>query len=240
MTAMSVIRAVLIILAALILLVLFFPVRYRLSGDLRVDKGSSEARFAAKACFLFGLVRACYDYPEQPELVVKLLSLTVYRSGSKEEGGEAAPEEKRPEKSVKERIRKACDTIKRLCGKGKRLSEILDSREAAGAWERTKRVLRRVLAVIAPRKWSICGSAGLGDPAATGELMMCEAVLYPWTGKHLSVAPDFEGEETAVDLSGEAKGAAMIAVLLLAALRILLSRDVRFVWNRLRTEVING
>ena len=59
-----------------ILLVLFFPLCYKASGQKSVD----EMRFSVKVRWLFGLVRIFYDYPQPGKLLAKVLFFTVYDS----------------------------------------------------------------------------------------------------------------------------------------------------------------
>lgn len=63
-----------------ILLVLFFPVCYKMSGK----KNAEETQFAAKIKWLFGLVRVSYSYPVPGKLLAKVLFFTVYDSSEKE------------------------------------------------------------------------------------------------------------------------------------------------------------
>ena len=63
-----------------ILLVLFFPVCYKMSGK----KNAEEMQFAAKIKWLFGLVRVSYSYPVPGKLLAKVLFFTVYDSSEKE------------------------------------------------------------------------------------------------------------------------------------------------------------
>ena len=63
-----------------ILLVLFFPVCYKVSGK----KTAEEMLFDAKMKWLFGLVRVTYSYPVPGKLLTKVLFFTVYDSSEKE------------------------------------------------------------------------------------------------------------------------------------------------------------
>ena len=62
--------------AVVILLVLFFPICYKVSGQKSPDK----LWFTARAGWLFGLLRVSYDYPDPGKLLVKLLFFTVFDS----------------------------------------------------------------------------------------------------------------------------------------------------------------
>ena len=61
-----------------ILLVLFFPVCYKVSGK----KTAEEMLFDAKMKWLFGLVRVTYSYPVPGKLLAKVLFFTVYDSSA--------------------------------------------------------------------------------------------------------------------------------------------------------------
>lgn len=61
-----------------ILLVLFFPVCYKMSGK----KNAEGMQFAAKIKWLFGLVRVSYSYPVPGKLLAKVLFFTVYDSSA--------------------------------------------------------------------------------------------------------------------------------------------------------------
>lgn len=74
------------LLFAAILLVLFFPVTYRMSGK----KSPDELVFIAKANWLFGLLRLRYKYPEPGKMTVKLLWFTVYEPGKNSDSDQEA------------------------------------------------------------------------------------------------------------------------------------------------------
>ena len=81
----------------IILLVLFFPVCYKMSGK----KNAEEMQFAAKIKWLFGLVRVSYSYPVPGKLLAKVLFFTVYDS-SAEKKNSASGEDTRtaPNKDI--------------------------------------------------------------------------------------------------------------------------------------------
>lgn len=85
------------LLLAVVLLVLFFPVTYHISG--RKEEKHLEA--AARASWLFGLLRVRFAYPEPGKITAKFLWHTIYEmplqppadKPSSEEGGKSAPAE---------------------------------------------------------------------------------------------------------------------------------------------------
>lgn len=87
--------AVLALSAAVLLLVLFFPVFYRISGE----KDESGLRVRAKMRWLFGLLRVNYRYPEPGRLTVRFLWFKLYdakiTAGGEEGSGEKNSDEKR-------------------------------------------------------------------------------------------------------------------------------------------------
>ncbi len=78
-----------------ILLVLFFPVSYRLSAE----KDAEQASVSARASWLFGFLRVSFSYPEPGRLLVKLLPFTVFDSGKKagDKSNKASESRNRPE-----------------------------------------------------------------------------------------------------------------------------------------------
>ena len=90
-----------------ILLVLFFPVCYKMSGK----KNAEEMQFAAKIKWLFGLVRVSYSYPVPGKLLAKVLFFTVYDSSEKKKS--SAPGEDThtaPKKDITEAAQKTSRT----------------------------------------------------------------------------------------------------------------------------------
>lgn len=90
-----------------ILLVLFFPVCYKMSGK----KNAEEMQFAAKIKWLFGLVRVTYSYPVPGKLLAKVLFFTVYDSSEKKKN--SAPGEDThaaPERDITEEARETSRT----------------------------------------------------------------------------------------------------------------------------------
>ena len=87
---LSILGIVLLILVGIavvvILLVLFFPVCYKLSGK----KDTEELRLTARVQWLFGLLRLSYDYPDPGKLLVKLLFFTLYDSSAESPKDEAS------------------------------------------------------------------------------------------------------------------------------------------------------
>ena len=79
-----------------ILLVLFFPVCYKMSGK----KNAEEMQFAAKIKWLFGLVRVSYSYPVPGKLLAKVLFFTVYDSSAEKKNSAPGEAHTAPNKDI--------------------------------------------------------------------------------------------------------------------------------------------
>lgn len=66
----------------LALLVLFFPISYRLTGRKDMEEMSARVRIS----WLFGLLRVLFDYPEPGRILVRVLPFTVFDSGKASDG----------------------------------------------------------------------------------------------------------------------------------------------------------
>lgn len=75
LTLLGIILLILLtLLIVIVLLVLFFPVSYRFYGI----KEEGSFRVSARLKWLFGVLRAKYDYPDAGHLTVKALCFTLY------------------------------------------------------------------------------------------------------------------------------------------------------------------
>lgn len=62
-----------------VLLMLFFPISYRLTGK----KDAEEMSVRVRVLWLFGFLRVLYEYPEPGKILVKVLPFTVFDSGKR-------------------------------------------------------------------------------------------------------------------------------------------------------------
>ena len=81
-----------------VLLVLFFPVCYKVSGK----KNAEKMQFDAKIKWLFGLIRVSYSYPVPGKLLAKVLFFTVYDSSAEKKNSAPEDTHKAPTKDIKE------------------------------------------------------------------------------------------------------------------------------------------
>lgn len=126
--------ALLAFLLIVILLVLFFPVSYRIYG-----KNEEGLTAAAKARWLFGLVRVSYSYPEPGRVRIKVLMFTVYDSkipAEKMPEGEAVEKEKHKKNKRKDRSASKGEEISGGAAKSER-EEKSERGERSGGSERS-------------------------------------------------------------------------------------------------------
>ena len=98
-----------LITVALLLLVLFVPVTYRLSGV----KGEEGFRISAKVKWLLGLVRFRYDYSERGELTAKILFFTVFRAKIPPDKAADGPEDTVPKSAAGKAPRKIMTAVQK-------------------------------------------------------------------------------------------------------------------------------
>ncbi len=142
---------------------------------------------------------------------------------------------------VRPMAQKAADKTKAICKKaqdaGKNISyylNILDSDLFAAALNKVSRQTKRILRQLLPRQWTLAGEVGTGDPGTDGKLLEIQGILYPWTGGHLYVQPNFDGCMVYLDL--HAKGKITVFVLLLAAVSCFFDKKIRRVIRLFRKE----
>ena len=75
---------------AVILLVLFFPISYKASGE----KSAGTLSFRFRASWLFGLLRISYSYPVPGKLLIKLLFFNLYDSSAEKKSPPEAAQRK--------------------------------------------------------------------------------------------------------------------------------------------------
>ncbi len=166
--------------------------------------------------------------------------------GEKGSGDETSAEDAAEEKSIssesfRERAEKIPDRVEQLAGKVKKAYRnavyylrVLQKPYSAKALEQTKRLVKRLLPAVLPRRYRIEGTLGLGDPAACGKVMEVLALLYPYTAGNIEIEPAFL--EYRFDLTGSFQGRIFIGRLLVIFLRFWLDRNVRHFVSMMRKE----
>lgn len=136
---------------------------------------------------------------------------------------------KNREKAFAEKIkctfRGFCDKIKALREKKEKAAGFLTDETHIRAFRKGKDELFRLLRKLAPERLSGKLTFGFSDPSLTGRALAALAMLYPFIGKHTEITPDFE--HAVLDGKLKARGRIFLIYPAAAAIRLLLSRDVR-------------
>lgn len=220
-------------LLLVLLLVLFMPAVYR--GGGKAHDGEYEAWFRFR--WLFGLVRGEFDYPRSKALRVRVLWLTVFESGGRQEEPEEdrkrkTPAEKQPTAEKKEApaagIRKAEEKEQEpptdRKDKLQHYLAVVQDQDNQDLVKHALSRLSRIIKSIRPRMLRAEAVVGLGEPDTTGYLYGAYWAIKPFLGKkcQVSVTPDFERQilEGKVSL----RGRIVAAVLLYQAVRVALDK----------------
>ena len=219
--------AVVCALLALILLLLFIPIRYQGAAWIDDPEGRDAPEWSrlkdglhAEFYFswLFHLVRGSWHrgMGKMPEIRIFFFRLSIPGS-RKKKGGEESGETNDQKKNSAEKGFSSAQLAK-LAGlaKEKQMRESLRT-----VLKKTGKILRMIL----PKKWKVEGTVGLGGPEGTSEFMEAEAILLPFVCGHVWVLPQMEGYR--FDLRGGMKGKICIGQVLLAVIVLMMNRDVQ-------------
>lgn len=132
-------------------------------------------------------------------------------------------------KSFVEKIKNIRNSILRLIEEAdyrnkqwKHYYNLWKKEETQQTFLRARKKFLKVFKSILPSKWSITGELGFSDPSTTGEILGVLGILYPYTGKHILITPDFEEEKRR--LQGVAKGKIKLSTLLYQILTLILNK----------------
>lgn len=161
--------------------------------------------------------------------------------GGREEAAETEGEksETGPQKSRESRIsnilqtiRDFCDKLKGIKKKAEKIEGLWVSEHAVNSRNLLGKQLLYLLKHTKPKKLSGYLRFGFDDPSLTGYAMAVYGLLYPIWNPKLSLEPDFEKQ--VLDCHILIKGKIRVWHLVRAALRMLLSKDVRRVIKDVR------
>lgn len=142
---------------------------------------------------------------------------------------------------IRQFIQKIQYTIESLCDKIKGIREnityyieLIQSDTFLQAFGLCKEELISILAYISPRKLEADLIVGMGDPAATGQVLAVYGILYPLVGNHVRVTGDFEQKRIEGTLL--LKGRLTLFRFVKVACRIYFNRDIRKLIKLLKKE----
>lgn len=132
-------------------------------------------------------------------------------------------------------------TIQNICGKIEKVKEligyycdVLKSAEGQRTFALAKRELGKLLKHIAPTKLRGSLTIGMGDPAATGQIIAIVSMFYPIYGNNVSITADFD--EKCMRGSLYLKGRIRIFTLIRIAWRVYFNKDVKTFLHMLKRE----
>lgn len=222
----------------LLLIALFVPVRYKVSGDYDIKYECN-----LKVTYLLHLITFVLYYKSMegtPAYILRVAGIkiplaknrksdntadsnTVVSDDNKESEAESENNEKaKPRKSVKDIISSAKSVV-----------ELLNDEQTKAAWVVCKKRIGRLFKHILPRKTDIRVVYGLNDPAVTGYIMAVYNVLYLYFGKSITLIPVYDEQKICakVYLKGHMRPAPIIWQLFM----VLLDRNCRDFYKRIKS-----
>ena len=111
---------------------------------------------------------------------------------------------------------------------------ILESDSFKKAFKLAKKELIHILKAIGPRKIRAEIFFGSDDPSTTGQVLSYYSLIYPYIGRSVWLYPDFENKK----LYGEGylKGHITLFVLLISALKLYFSKNIKRVIKQFKKE----
>ena len=97
-------------------------------------------------------------------------------------------------------------------------------------WKKTKGLLHHIL----PRRMTGRIHFGFEDPSKTGKTLAYFSMLYPFTKENLVIEPEFETEELILEGDIAFRGRIRLGYLVYVALSVVLNKNIRRQYKRLR------
>lgn len=137
-------------------------------------------------------------------------------------------------KGLEEKLESAQDKLDDIRDNLEYYLDLLGQARTQEALKTVTGQLLRMLRHILPSRLAIHAILGIPDPAAMGQLMAVQGMLYPVLHQKVWIEPDFEEKRMEGTLA--AQGRIRLVTLLFCALRIILKRDVIYLIKRLRRK----
>lgn len=115
--------------------------------------------------------------------------------------------------------------IKSKVDKVKRFVEIIGTDEFKESFSLCKEQVIHLLLKVFPKKWKLWMHYGFSDPATTGEALGVISIIYPFVIGHIAIEPDFD--KAVFEEKFEAKGHIRLITILIIAIRMFLSKNIR-------------
>ena len=219
-------------LVLLIVIFLAIPVRYKV--DATTGRGDENTAFV-RVTYLFGLVRATYEYlNSNGTLKIRIFGIPVRRKKRQLPDAEKktpdTPETVKAQKTEKARADKPKRPIK------ERFANIKDNVTKVWTYPNRKKIvtltlkmLKRLWKIIKPKKLNIFGEVGFADPSQTGFLFAAYGVAQGFLNirKYVQLSGNFDTPHTVVQLDIYAKGSISVARMILPILNWVRKKPIR-------------
>lgn len=204
-----------------VLLFLFVPIRYVLSGDIH-----EKVHLEGKIFWMFSFFRAKFSY-EDELLYAEIGMLWKKTCISKEFGAEEdtkIPVESKKEDKTKKTIKEKFSYIKKKVKQIKKLIQDQKNRQAA---KHLKDEFIHFIKILLPKKSRLNGVFSTGAPDTTGQTygaICCFPIIYQ---DNWSLVPDFEAEKAYFKGDFYGKGRIYVFQIVGIWLRIMIDKNCR-------------
>lgn len=166
-----------------------------------------------------------FDEPEKKGEKKSRVSEGTHQTSEKSEQGA----KKTHIDKIKCTLKKICDKINLLRKKKDEVLAWIHEEVHAQAIKKAKKEVIRLVKIILPDKWKGRFDIGFEDPCTTGKLLAGFSVIYPFTGDHIELNPDFENSVFEGDIF--IKGKLSLCHFVATGIRLLLNKNIRLTYN---------
>ena len=123
-------------------------------------------------------------------------------------------------------------TVKDICDKIKKIKKFLENEKFKRGMNLILQEGKKLLIHVLPQKTEGYIKFGTEDPCLTGEILGAASIFYPLYGENFSIEPCFD--QTVLEGTVFLKGRMYGVMLLISAVKIFRSRDVRYIIRHFR------
>lgn len=217
------------LLLAILLLVLFVPIKYSLKGEY-VTGNNPFADF--KASWLLSLVSFSFSYHENK--TSNSLKICGISKKNKKKTKENDEEKEADEAKSEEESEKKNSPKRKIYGKIKKGVNLIQSDEFSQSLLLFRKKFVKLVIALLPKRSKVSGSLGFENPETTGKVCAYLGMLYPLLPKGVNVVGDFENPT--IDVHAKIKGHIFIYQILFIVISFVLNRNVRALLKMIKTE----
>ncbi|MBQ0026983.1 MAG: hypothetical protein KBS96_00115 [Lachnospiraceae bacterium] len=229
------ILGILLFILAILLLLLFVPVRYKIKAAYDEENASFDARVS----YLLHFVSVRFLYKGDFKMTVRILGIPIKLKKKAKTEDKEDSDNKEDNKEDSDGSGKDDDSAKSDKGKmGKEKAvdflKLLAEDSTKAAWETCKSRLGKLLRLLLPRKTRINISYGLDNPYYTELVMTVYDVLYIYLDKIINICPVYDVKTFMLD--AKLKGSIMLAPVLWHILMVILDNNCRAFYKKIKKK----